>query len=68
MNKKVGVALQDLSVEDILEVKTEVNISNQLPMRKWLYSWLLDPHLPGNYQKGIDKWIGILIVGNIIII
>ena len=65
MNKKVGVALQDLSVEDILEVKTEVNISNQLPMRKWLYSWLLDPHLPGNYQKGIDKWIGILIVVNL---
>ena len=65
MNKKVGVSLQDLSVEDILEVKTEVNISNQLPMRKWLYSWLLDPYLPGNYQKGIDKWIGILIVVNL---
>ena len=65
MNKKVGVSLQDLSVEDILEVKTEVSISNQLPMRKWLYAWLLDPHLPGNYQKGIDKWIGILIVVNL---
>ena len=65
MNKKVGVSLQDLAVEDILEVKTEANISNQLPMRKWLYSWLLDPHIPGNYQKGIDKWIGILIVVNL---
>ena len=65
MNKKVGVSLKDLSVEDILEVKTEVNISNQLPMRKWLYAWLLDPHIPGNYQKGIDKWIGILIVVNL---
>ena len=65
MNKKVGVSLQDLAVEDILEVKTEANISNQLPMRKWLYAWLLDPHIPGNYQKGIDKWIGILIVVNL---
>jgi len=65
MNKKVGVSLQDLAVEDILEVKTEANISNQLPMRKWLYAWLLDPHIPGNHQKGIDKWIGILIVVNL---
>ena len=53
MNKKVGVSLQDLAVEDILEVKTEANISNQLPMRKWLYAWLLDPHIPGNYQKAL---------------
>lgn len=65
MNTKVGASLQQLAVEDILEVKVEANISNQLPMRKWLYAWLLDPHIPGNYQKDIDKWIGILIVVNL---
>jgi voltage-gated potassium channel Kch len=36
-----------------------------LPLRKWLYAWLLDPTIPGNYQKGVDKWIGILIVVNL---
>ncbi|NBT56918.1 MAG: ion transporter, partial [Betaproteobacteria bacterium] len=36
-----------------------------MPLRKWLYAWLLDPTIPGNYQKGIDKWIGILIVVNL---
>ncbi|MEY4235968.1 MAG: hypothetical protein RLZZ454_1226 [Pseudomonadota bacterium] len=34
-------------------------------MRKWLYSWLLDPNIPGNYLKGIDKWISYLIVANL---
>jgi hypothetical protein len=43
----------------------EVNISSDLPFRKWLYAWLLDPHIEGNYQKPIEHWIGILIVANL---
>ena len=41
-------------------------ISSDLPMRKWLYTWLLDPHVQGNYHKGIDQWVGLLIVGNLL--
>ena len=40
-------------------------IAHGLPMRKWLYSWLLDTGIPGNYQKDIDRWIAILIVANL---
>ena len=43
----------------------EVEISSDLPFRKWLYSWLLDPHIEGNYQKTIEHWIGLLIVANL---
>jgi voltage-gated potassium channel len=43
----------------------EVQISNDLPFRKWLYAWLLDPHVEGNYQKSIEHWIGLLIVANL---
>jgi hypothetical protein len=43
----------------------EVEISSELPFRKWLYSWLLDPHIEGNYQKTIEHWIGLLIVANL---
>jgi voltage-gated potassium channel Kch len=43
----------------------EVEISSDLPFRKWLYSWLLDPHIEGNHQKSIEHWIGLLIVANL---
>ena len=57
--------MSDHTLEDQLLHHEQVNISNDLPFRKWLYSWLLDPHIEGNYQKSIDKWIVILIVGNL---
>jgi voltage-gated potassium channel Kch len=40
-------------------------VPNQLPLRKWIYSWVLDPNIRGNYQKNIDQWIAILIVANL---
>jgi voltage-gated potassium channel Kch len=53
------------TLEEQLLHHEEVNISSDLPFRKWLYSWLLDPHIEGNYQKSFDKWIVILIVSNL---
>ena len=57
--------MSDHTLEDQLLHHEDVHISSDLPFRKWLYSWLLDPHIEGNYQKTIDKWIVILIVGNL---
>jgi hypothetical protein len=57
--------MSDHTLEEQLLHHEGVNISSDLPFRKWLYSWLLDPHIEGNYQKSIDKWIVILIVGNL---
>mgnify|MGYP000449783339 CR=1 FL=1 len=52
-------------VASLLGKDEEANIPSDLPMRKWLYSWLLDPTIPGNMQKSVDKWLGILIVANL---
>ena len=41
-------------------------IPSDLPFRQWLYRWLLDPHVHGNYHKAIDHWIGLLIVANLV--
>ena len=41
------------------------DIDPSLPLKKWLYAWLFDPNIPGNYQKTVDRWIGILIVANL---
>jgi len=57
--------MSDHTLEEQLLHHEEVNISSDLPFRKWLYSWLLDPHIEGNYQKSFDKWIVILIVSNL---
>lgn len=55
----------DNSLEERLLSHHEANISSDLPFRKWLYSWLLDPHIEGNHQKTVDRWISILIVANL---
>ena len=57
--------LEDLDVKSILGQDEEAKIDRNLPMRKWLYSWLLDPNIPGNFQKELDKWISYLIIGNL---
>ena len=55
----------DNSLEERLLSHHEAHISSDLPLRKWLYSWLLNPHIDGNHQKTIDRWISILIVANL---
>jgi voltage-gated potassium channel len=64
-NNTHGNFLKDLNIQAILGQEPEAEISSDLPTRKWLYSWLLDPNLPGNYQKDVDKWIGFLIIANL---
>ncbi len=53
------------SLEDKLLSHQEVQISSDLPLRKWLYAWLLDPSIEGNLHKTVDRWIAILIVLNL---
>jgi voltage-gated potassium channel Kch len=65
MDSKHDNFLKDLNLHTILKHEEEAIISHDLPMRKWLYSWLLDPTIPGNFQKSLDKWVGILIVANL---
>ena len=65
MATKPNHFLKDIDMQAILGQAQEAEISKDLPMRKWLYAWLLDPHIPGNFQKDIDKWISFLIVGNL---
>ncbi len=57
--------IMDLDAQTLMGSEAEANISSDLPLRKWLYAWLLDPECPGNYQKTLDKWIGLLIVANL---
>lgn len=64
-NTKRDAFLKDLNVQAILGQEEEANIPRDLPMRKWLYSWLLDPNIPGNFQKAMDKWVSYLIIANL---
>jgi voltage-gated potassium channel Kch len=46
--------------------EARAHISSDLPLRQWLYAWLLDPKIAGNYHKGVDRWVGLLIVANLL--
>ncbi|NCX22141.1 MAG: hypothetical protein EBX17_02945 [Betaproteobacteria bacterium] len=37
-----------------------------VPVRNWLYRWLLDPDTAGNHQAAIDRFIALLIVANLV--
>ena len=66
MEEKTYVSIDDLDVKAIVGVAdVEADISRDVPLRKWLYAWTMDPNIQGNYQKFIDKWISILIVVNL---
>ena len=60
-----AIKISDLDAATLLGAEVEANISPDLPRRQWLYAWLLNPNIPGNYQKSVDKWIAILIIANL---
>ncbi len=60
-----AIRIADLDAAALLGAEVEADISPDLPRRQWLYAWLLNPNIPGNYQKSVDKWIAILIIANL---
>ncbi len=40
--------------------------TQNLTVRKFVYTWLFDQNNSSNYQKSFDKWISILIIANLI--
>jgi len=60
-----AIKIADLDAAALLGAEVEADISPDLPRRQWLYAWLLNPNIPGNYQKSLDKWIAILIIANL---
>jgi len=65
MQKESSHPLLDAEVEIILGHVEEADIPRDLPTRRWLYAWMLDPDVAGNHQRETDKWIGVLIVANL---
>jgi len=69
METNKSISLKDIDARVILgSDDIEADISKDLPLRKWIYAWLLDPNIPGNHQKWIEKWIGLLIVFNLLVL
>ncbi len=54
-----------ISAQDIIGV-VKADIPSDLPLREWLYAWLFDPHIEGNHHHTFERWIGYLIVANIV--
>ena len=65
MQKESSHPLLDAEVEIILGHVEQADIPSDLPVRRWLYAWMLDPEISGNHQREVDKWVGLLIVANL---
>jgi len=66
MEDRKTISIKDLNVKELLDAEPKLaDIPRDLPLRKWLYSWVLDPSIPGNFQRSFDKWIGLLIIANL---
>lgn len=66
MEERKTISIKDLNIKELLDVDSKpADIPKDLPFRKWLYAWMLDPHIPGNFQGSFEKWIGILIIANL---
>ena len=66
MEDRKTISMKDLNVRELMDKEAKLaDISPDLPLRKWLYSWMLDPSIPGNFQRSFDKWIGLLIIANL---
>ncbi len=71
--KKVSIQKNedDSSTKILVQIgiqQTHANIDQNLPLRKWLYSWLLDPKIDNNFQKNVDGWISKLIILNLFVL
>ncbi len=55
-----------ITAQSITGSQETPNIPTNLPLRQWLYAWLLDPDIPGNHAKKVEKWVGYLIVANLL--
>jgi len=67
MTEQKIIYLKDIDAQTLLEDDNAgANIPQGLPFRKFLYSWLLDPNIKGNYQKTIDNGIALLILLNLL--
>ena len=64
-NNTQAPRLIDLDAKTLMGADVEADISADLPMRQWLYAWLLNLDIPGNYQNTLDKWIGLLLQANL---
>ena len=66
MDHKIYISLKEIDAKSLMAREDEqAQIPSDLPLRKWLYAWLLDPDIHGNWHKAVEKWIGMLIVVNL---
>ena len=60
------IRIADLDAAHLIGATVDADISPDLPRRQWLYAWLLDTKIAGNYHQSVDRWIGLLIVANLL--
>ena len=53
-------------IEDDVDLDSRLRLSEAGSLRRWLYNWLLNSEIEGNYAAFIERWIAFLIIANLL--
>ena len=52
--------------EDDIDLDARLRFSEAGSLRRWLFNWLLNGEIEGNYSAFIERWVAILIIANLL--
>jgi len=52
--------------EDDIDLDASLQFSEAGSLRRWLFNWLLNGEIEGNYSAFIERWVAILIIANLL--
>ena len=52
--------------EDDIDLDARLRFSEAGSLRRWLFNWLLNGEIEGNYSALIERWVAILIIANLL--
>ena len=52
--------------EDDIDLDARLQFSEAGSLRRWLFNWLLNGEIEGNYSAFIERWVAILIIANLL--
>lgn len=52
-------------LDDDTAVDPQLRLAEAGSLRRWLYNWLLNSDIEGNFYQSIERWVALLIIANL---
>ena len=51
--------------DDDVAIDPQLRLAEAGSLRRWLFNWLFNSEIEGNYYQFIERWIALLIIANL---